>query len=60
MIYGLVMKCEACGELVLEKLDNVPHTVKDDKVVILNRYVCGGCISRNQIEIMRRVNNAFQ
>ena len=60
MIYGLVMKCEACGELVMEKLENVPHTIQGNKVIIHDGYICGGCIARNQIEILRRVNNAFQ
>ena len=54
MIYGLVMKCETCGELVLEKIEDMSHTiVKDDKITFLNRYVCGSCIARNQVLIER-------
>ena len=60
MIYGLVMKCETCGDVVLEKLDNVSHVIKGELITFNNRYVCDGCIARNSIEIQRRVNNAFQ
>ena len=56
MIYGLVMKCETCGDVVLEKLENMSHTIKDDKVTFLNRYVCNVCIARNNLDIMREGN----
>ena len=55
MIYGLVMKCdnENCQELVLEKLDNVSHVVKGERITFNNRYICNGCIARNELEVLR-------
>ena len=53
MIYGVIVKCEGCGNLFLEKLDAISHEIQGNKIVILDCYVCNTCISRNAIELQR-------